>query len=86
VADWRLKEPPPGEKIRPGILTWSDFLKKHSNTSSASRRRSAIIEGNCDYYSKGVIPECVPTLAERPRAVISETDDPGIPSFGKGTA
>jgi hypothetical protein len=43
-------------EIRPGILTWSDFLKKHSNTSSASRRRSARSSGNCDYYSKGVLP------------------------------
>ena len=46
----------------------------------------AIIEGNRTYYSEGVMPQCVPTLTERPRAVISETDDPGIPSFGQGTA
>lgn len=45
-----------------------------------------IIKGNSDHYSKGVLPKCVPTLAGRPQAVISETDDPGIPSPGKGTA
>ena len=82
-----MKEPPPGEKNRPGILTWSDFLDEYSQYLECEPPEiRAIIEGNSNYYSKGVMPECVPTLAERPRAVISETDDPGIPSFGQGTA
>ena len=68
-------------------MTWSDFLKKHKQYFECEPPEiRAIIEGNCKYYSEGVLPPCVPTLAGRPRAVISETDDPGIPSFGKGTA
>ena len=87
VADWRLKEPSKGEAIRPGILTWSNFLKKHMQYFECEPPEiRELIRGNCDYYSKGELPQCVPTLAGRPRAVISETDDPGIPSFGKGTA
>ena len=87
VADWRLKEPGKGEAIRPGILTWSDFLDRHMQYFECEPPEiRELIRGNCDYYSKGVLPQCVPTLAGRPRAVISETDDPGIPSFGQGTA
>ena len=87
VADWRLKEALDDDSIRPGILTWRDFLDKYRQYFECeSPEIREIIEGNRKYYSEGVLPKCVPTLAGRPRAVISETDDPGIPSPGKGTA
>ncbi len=87
VADWRLKEPGKGDVIRPGILTWRDFLDEYGQYFECEPPEiRELIRGNCDYYSKGELPPCVPTLAARPRAVVSETDDPGIPSFGKGTS
>ena len=70
-----------------GALTWDNFLKKHKQYFECEPPEiRELIRGNCDYYSKGELPQCVPTFARRPRAVISETDDPGIPSFGQGTA
>ncbi len=87
VADWRLKDPSLDEQIRPGILTWSNFLDKYNQYFECEPPEiRELIKGNCDYYSNGLLPKCVPTLAGRPLAVISETDDPGLPSFGKGTA
>ena len=74
VADWRLKEPPPGELIRPGILTWSDFMDLHKKFFECEPEDiKKIVRGNCDYYSTGVMPSCVPTIARRPPAVVAET-------------
>jgi hypothetical protein len=30
-------------------------------------------QGSSDYYSSGILPECVKSIAERPEAVIAET-------------
>ncbi|MDD3329567.1 MAG: DUF3274 domain-containing protein [Zoogloea sp.] len=74
VADWRLKDPPPNERIRPGILTWESFSKRYGKYFECERDDiKKIVRGNCDYYSNGVMPACVPTIAQRPPAVVAET-------------
>ena len=74
VADWRLKEPPPNEKIRPGILTWKRFNQRYGGYFECEPEDiKKIVRGNCDYYSTGVMPACVPTIARRPPAVVAET-------------
>ncbi|WP_443089817.1 effector protein Tle3 domain-containing protein [Zoogloea sp.] len=76
VADWRLKKPTPNEKIRPGILTWETFNKRYGKYFECERDEiKQIVEGNCDYYSTGVLPACVPTVDRRPPAVVAETTD-----------
>ena len=74
VADWRLKDPPPGELIRPGILTWKTFSKRHGKYFECEHDDiKNIVRGNCDYYSNGMMPACVPTIDRRPPAVVAET-------------
>ncbi|MDD3325521.1 MAG: DUF3274 domain-containing protein [Zoogloea sp.] len=76
VADWRLKKPRVKEVVRKGILTWQDFemsYKCYVAVEPPERRK--IIEGNSDYYSTGVLPGCVPNLANRPGAVLVEAAD-----------
>ena len=76
VADWRLKKPRIKEVVRKGILTWQDFEKIYKcYVAVEPPERRKIIEGNSDYYSTGVLPECVPNLANRPGAVVVETAD-----------
>ena len=76
VADWRLKRPRKGEPIRPGILTWSSFFSAYKCYFDAeTESRKAIIQGSSEYYSSGILPECVKSIAERPEAVIAETID-----------
>ncbi|GEC97668.1 hypothetical protein ZRA01_37410 [Zoogloea ramigera] len=83
VADWRLKKPRKGEPIRPGILTWSSFYSTYKCYFDAETgSRAAIIQGSSDYYSNGILPECVKSIAERPEAVIAETID-GLSPPGK---
>ena len=76
VADWRLKKPKKGEPIRPGILTWNSFSSAYKCYFDAeTESRKAIIQGGSEYYSSGILPECVKSIAERPAAVIAETID-----------
>ncbi len=76
VADWRLKKPDSREKIRPGVLTWGEFNQQFANYyKQEPAERAEIINGNSDYYSTGVMPKCVKSIAQRPKAVIAETTD-----------
>ena len=76
VADWRLKKPDTREKIRPGVLTWGEFNQQFANYyKQEPAERAEIINGNSDYYSTGVMPKCVKSIAQRPKAVIAETTD-----------
>ena len=60
--------------IRPGILTWESFSKRYGKYFECERDDiKKIVSGNCDYYSSGVMPACVPTIAQRPSAVVAET-------------
>lgn len=74
VADWRLKKPWPNEKARPGILTWQKLEETFAlYWSDEDEARKAIIEGNCEYYSTGALPNVLPDITCRPRAVACET-------------
>lgn len=74
VADWRLKKPEPGMPDREGILTWKKFTEIHGKYFSVEcAERKKLIDGNSTYYSTGVLPVCVKSIAERPKAVIAET-------------
>ncbi len=76
VADWRLKRPDPATKSnRPGILTWDKFLTQHAAFYAKEPAwRKKLIEGNCDYYSSGVLPDGLPLLPEGlPSLVVCET-------------
>ncbi|MGC4060179.1 MAG: DUF3274 domain-containing protein [Aquabacterium sp.] len=73
VADWRLKKPRGGEKIRPSVLEWSKFQETFAlYWSEENADRKMLIEGNCDYYSTGVLPH-LPDITQRPKAVVCET-------------
>lgn len=76
VADWRLKRlGKKGERARPGILTWDKFLAQHTTFYVKEPAwRKALIEGNCGYYSTGVLPDCLPLLPEGlPSMIVCET-------------
>jgi len=76
VADWRLKKPVKGLKDRVGILKWSAFVAsfgKYWAVEDAWRKQ--VIEGNCDYYSTGILPAWLPLVTEMPSAIVSETTD-----------
>ena len=77
VADWRLKkiDIDSPSSVRPGILTWDRFLKKHGdyyNVEPDDRKR--LISDTCSYYSTGVLPKWLPVLPDGlPPMVLSET-------------
>ncbi|MES2297041.1 MAG: DUF3274 domain-containing protein [Pseudomonadota bacterium] len=75
IADWRLKDPTPPETVRPGILSWMKFNAKYGiYFKDEPEWRKKLIEGNVKYYSKGILPECLPVLPEGlPKAIVSET-------------
>ena len=76
VADWRLKKPRPSDVRRPGILVWSKFTEAHAKYWSVEDAwRKQVIEGNCDYYSTGILPAWLPLVTEMPSAIVSETTD-----------
>ena len=76
VADWRLKRPGLREKSRPGILTWGNFSEQYDvYYKKEPSERKEIIAGSSSYYSTGVLPECVKSIADCPKAVIAETID-----------
>ncbi len=75
VADWRLKKTDRKEVARPGILTWAKFQEQFALFFDVEPPwRVSLIEGNCDYYSTGVLPNSLPVLPEGlPPAVVSDT-------------
>jgi hypothetical protein len=75
VADWRLKKPVPGDRIRPGILTWDIFMHLHRAYYECEPDwRTQAIEGNVNYYSYGTLPEWLPVLTGKLwDIVVSET-------------
>jgi hypothetical protein len=74
VADWRLKKPLKTERLRPSILKWSTFLSEHADYWACEpAERKALIEGNCDYYSTGVLPKLPLLPDEMPPALVCET-------------
>jgi pimeloyl-ACP methyl ester carboxylesterase len=77
VADWRLKTPKQGDRLRPSILGWDAFKKKFATYWDAEPDwRKKLIEGNMTYYSTGTLPgpDIVPTLRRGlPTAVVCET-------------
>lgn len=76
VADWRLKKPRGPEKARPGILRWAQFTELHAKYWSVEDDwRKKVIEGNCDYYSAGELPACLPLVTDLPSAIVCETTD-----------
>lgn len=75
VADWRLKNPPPRDQLRPGMMIWSEFITKYSAYLGCEPKwRRELIEGNVAYYSSGRLPTCLPLLTGKLcDIVISET-------------
>jgi len=75
VADWRLKKPNNKSTIRPSILLWEQFTTRFKDYWAVEPEwRKKLIEGNCDYYSKGELPACLPALpAGMPTDLLSET-------------
>jgi hypothetical protein len=76
VADWRLKKSGSGKStIRPGMLTWDDFVDKHGAYFNCEPDwRKQLIKGNVAYYSKGELPSWLPVLTGKLwDIVISET-------------
>jgi hypothetical protein len=75
VADWRLKKPGKLDRIRPSILLWKQFTARFKDYFDAEPDwRKKLIEGNCNYYSKGELPSCLPALpAGMPSDLVSET-------------
>ena len=73
VADWRLQTDSTAK--RPSILQWEKFLKDYGAYWSVERtERKELIEGNAVYYSKGVLPTCVPALhTGLPSLIVCET-------------
>ncbi|MCK6387620.1 MAG: DUF3274 domain-containing protein, partial [Zoogloea sp.] len=89
VADWRLKKPAAGIPDREGILTWKKFTQAHDKYfSKEPQERKELIEESSTYYSTGILPKSVKSIAERPKAIIAETTDgrsPPIKTTGKPT-
>jgi hypothetical protein len=75
VADWRLKNPSPGDYIRKEMPTWDDFMDKYGAYYECEPDwRKQLIKGNVDYYSYGELPSCLPVLSGKLwDIVISET-------------
>jgi hypothetical protein len=75
VADWRLKNPTPGDYSRKEMLTWDKFVKLHGAYYECEPDwRKQLIEGNVNYYSTGVLPSGLPVLTGKLwDIVISET-------------
>lgn len=73
VADWRLKTD--DLYLRPGILSWSKFKRSFPSYLSAEPKwRQEVLWGSADYYTRGELPACVPSLRlGLPSTVICET-------------
>ncbi|MBJ7314341.1 DUF3274 domain-containing protein [Rugamonas sp. CCM 8940] len=77
VADWRMKKPGRRGTERPSIALWGNFLMQFKIFLDAEPEwRKKLIEGNCDYYSTGELPACLPVLpAQLPLDVVCESLD-----------
>lgn len=75
VADWRLKKPSSNGKFRPSILLWDQFSTRFKDYWAVEPEwRKKLVEGNCDYYSTGKLPTCLPVLPDgMPTDLLSET-------------
>lgn len=80
VADWRLKDPVKQEKLRPGILGWTDFKKNFAiYWKDEPAWRSDLISANVAYYSTGILPTSLPLPPEGlPAAVVLQTFSEGV--------
>jgi len=64
VADWRVKTPKSSDKPRDGILLADKFRTLHAVYLAVEPAwRTAIINGNIDYYNSGVLPAGLPLLS-----------------------
>jgi pimeloyl-ACP methyl ester carboxylesterase len=73
VADWRLKQGKEG-KARASIFDWDRFLAQFAvYWKDEPQWRKDLIEGNAYYYSKGILPPCVPTIEGMPSSLVCET-------------
>ena len=64
VADWRVKTPKSTDKPRDGILLADKFRTLHAVYLAVEPPwRTAIINGNIDYYNSGVLPAGLPLLS-----------------------
>ena len=86
VADWRLKQPPKNEKLRPGILGWADFQKIFAiYWKDEPAWRSDLISANVGYYSTGTLPSSLPLPPEGlPSAVLLQSFSDGKIGFKEG--
>ncbi|MFS2016334.1 DUF3274 domain-containing protein [Massilia sp. CT11-108] len=65
VADWRLKDPPIKQKLRPGMLKWSEFLQQFADYWADERPwRKTLIENTQIYYATGTLPADLPLPPE----------------------
>lgn len=65
VADWRLKGSPPGEDLRPGILSWADLKENFMICwKDELTWHSDLISASVAYYSTGVLPASLPLPPE----------------------
>jgi hypothetical protein len=65
VADWRLKDPPIKQKLRPGMLKWSEFLQQFGDYWADERPwRKTLIENTQIYYATGTLPADLPLPPE----------------------
>ena len=75
VADWRVKTLGPTDKPRDGILLAHKFRTLHAvYLAFEPPWRTAIIDGNIEYYNSGVLPAGLPVLSGALwKIVISQT-------------
>lgn len=75
VADWRLKDPPPDQDTRTGIMKWKKFQSTFSVYLECEPPwRRELIEGNMKYYTDGTLPACLPLLTGKLlETLVSET-------------
>lgn len=75
VADWRVKTLGPTDKPRDGILLAHKFRTLHAVYLAVEPPwRTAIIDGNIEYYNSGVLPAGLPVLSGALwKIVISQT-------------
>jgi hypothetical protein len=75
VADWRVKTPKSTDKPRDGILLTHKFRTLHTVYLAVEPPwRTAVINGNIEYYNSGILPAGLPLLSGTLwKIVISQT-------------